>query len=135
MQFLLKFLCTKIVKQFVFLVQSIVLQHMFLTLWNNNAFISFMYIFLFWNWVSYSICTQEPRTWGFIKEKEKFVFKGQIANFKLVLWEANCGWFGQSHTLMKINWNEMVLNCSLPVLTTTVLANFSPNGPWPFFID
>ena len=30
--FLLKFLCTKIVKQFVFLVQSIVFQHMFLNL-------------------------------------------------------------------------------------------------------
>ena len=30
--FLLKFLCTKIVKQFVFLVQSIVFTHMFLNL-------------------------------------------------------------------------------------------------------
>ena len=36
--FLLKFLSTKIVKQFVFLVQSIVIIHMFLNLWNNNAF-------------------------------------------------------------------------------------------------
>ena len=39
--FLPKFLCTNIVKQFVFLVQSIVFIHMFLNLWNNNAFISF----------------------------------------------------------------------------------------------
>ena len=39
--FLLKFLWTKIVIQFVFLVKSIVFIHMFLNLWNNNAFISF----------------------------------------------------------------------------------------------
>ena len=37
--FLLKFLCTKLVKQFVFLVQSVVFINMYLNLWNINAFI------------------------------------------------------------------------------------------------
>ena len=39
--FLLKFLCTKIVNQIIFLVLSIAFIHMFLNLWNTNAFISF----------------------------------------------------------------------------------------------
>ena len=45
--FLIKFLWTKIVKQFVFLVQSNVFQHMSLNLWNNNSFISFYFLSTF----------------------------------------------------------------------------------------
>ena len=60
--YLLKFLCTKVVKQLVFIVQSIVFQHMFFSLWNINTFISFKYIFLFWNWVFYM------HSWGHVNE-------------------------------------------------------------------
>ena len=48
--YLLKFLCTKIVKQFVFLVQVLSLYLCFLNLWNNKFLSNF---FKFWNWVSY----------------------------------------------------------------------------------
>ena len=55
--FLLKFLCTKILKQLVLPLQSIVFIHMFLNLWHNYAFISFKVHFLN-SEIEYHICTQ-----------------------------------------------------------------------------
>ena len=55
--FLLKFLCTKILKQLVLPFQSIVFIHMFLNLWHNYAFISFKVHFLN-SEIEYHICTQ-----------------------------------------------------------------------------
>ena len=63
--FLLKFLCTKIVSQCVFLVQSIVFLHTFLNLWNNNAFISFYCKYIFFSLeLSIIYDTQGPRKIG-----------------------------------------------------------------------
>ena len=66
--FLLKFPCTKIVKPFVFLVQSNVFQHRwvyvfkFMKQYSFNKFLST--IFLFWNWVFYIYALKGPRKWG-----------------------------------------------------------------------
>ena len=97
--YLLRLIWTKIVKQFVFLVQCIVFQHIFFNLWNNNTLISFLVHFLN-SGIKYLICTQGPCKWGLNKATEKIPVNSvtilyilqpfpttQIFNLWLVKWQ------------------------------------------------